>query len=137
MGPRRDKRDLPDFSDLMPRALKGRGEGRTRTANWTDVDGAIPRTPTGEFPDLSPSGGEPERIRRTADWTSPAGPSAPTIPRLQTADWTDVESATPTLPFVKDGLTSTADWTMEAATATAPFAPGEVPKASSWADLLD
>ena len=28
----------------------------------------------------------------------------------KTADWTDMESRTPTLPFVRDGVHSTADW---------------------------
>jgi hypothetical protein len=29
----------------------------------------------------------------------------------KTADWTDIESVTPTLPFVRDGVHGTADWT--------------------------
>ncbi len=28
----------------------------------------------------------------------------------KTADWTDMEARTPTLPFVRDGVHSTADW---------------------------
>ena len=35
-----------------------------------------------------------------------------------TADWTDMESRTPTLPFIEAGLHSTADW------AVVPGAPG-------------
>jgi len=30
--------------------------------------------------------------------------------RKKTADWTDIESRTPTLPFQRDGVFGTADW---------------------------
>jgi|GEM_PF-4658923 len=74
----------------------------------------------------------------------------------KTADWTDVEAATPTLPFVRDGVHGTADWSAAPGAPVAPRRPGTedwsfepgtevgaprggdgVNKTADWSALLD
>ena len=65
---------------------------------------------------------ERSKGRATPDFSELAPQSGKGVNK--TADWTDVEAVTPTLPFVRDGVHGTADWSSVPGAPRGPKAPG-------------